>query len=68
MATNVAMRSWLRPSFRYGSVSTMPLARRTLAMAAASMESSKSMVAMTLERSAALATNGVAYSEASAQE
>ena len=29
-------RSWLRPSFRYGSTSTMPLARRVLARAAAS--------------------------------
>ena len=27
MAGNIAMRSWLRPSLRYGSVSTMPLAR-----------------------------------------
>ena len=27
IAGNIAMRSWLRPSLRYGSVSTMPLAR-----------------------------------------
>ena len=30
MAGNIAMRSWLRPSLRYGSVSTMPLARSAL--------------------------------------
>ncbi|CAH0311137.1 hypothetical protein SRABI128_04518 [Microbacterium sp. Bi128] len=36
-------------------------------MAAASIESSKSIVAITFERSSALATNGVAYSDASAQ-
>ena len=29
MAGNMPMRSWLRPSLRYESVSTMPLARRT---------------------------------------
>ena len=38
------MRSWLRPSLRYGSVSTTPLARNALATAAASTSSEKSMV------------------------
>ena len=50
VAGNIATRSWLRPSLRYGSVSTMPLARSALATAAASIESSKSMVPMTCER------------------
>ncbi len=31
MAGNMAMRSWLRPSLRYGSVSTIPFARSTAA-------------------------------------
>ena len=44
IAGNIAMRSWLRPSLRYGSVSTMPLARSAAAIAAASTSSSKSMV------------------------
>src|SRR4051794_39813412 len=43
-AGNMPIRSWFRPSFRYGSVSTMPLARRVLATAAASTASSKSIV------------------------
>ncbi len=62
-----ATRSWLRPSLRYGSVSRMPLARSTLAIAVASTSSAKSIVATTLERSAGSVTNGVATSERSAQ-
>src|ERR1700712_4758528 len=46
----------------------MPLARSSLATAAASTESEKSMVPTTCDRSAGSLTNGVAYSEASAQE
>ena len=65
--TNVATRSWLRPSLRYGSVSTMPLARRLFATAAASTDSSKSIVTTTGERSAGSATKGVANADASAQ-
>ena len=53
------MRSWLRPSFRYGSVSTMPLARKTLAISSASIDSAKLMVATTFERAAGSVTNGV---------
>ncbi len=64
---NIPIRSWLRPSLRYGSVSTTPLARRVAAIAAASMLSSKSIVPTTSERFAGSATNGVAKSEASAQ-
>ena len=56
------IRSWLRPSLRYGSVSTIPLARSILATAAASTASTKSMVPTTCERCAGSATNGVAYS------
>jgi hypothetical protein len=66
MAVNVATRSWLRPSFRYGSVSTTPFARSVFATAAASMESSKSIVTTTCERCAGSATNGRAYSTRSA--
>ena len=47
---NIAIRSWLRPSLRYGSVSTVPLARSTFASAVASTESAKSMVPTTLDR------------------
>ena len=65
--TKVAIRSWLRPSLRYGSVSTMSLARRLDATAAASTVSSKSIVTTTGERSAGSATNGVAYGTLSAQ-
>ena len=36
IAGNIAMRSWLRPSLRYGSVSTTPLRRSTPATASAS--------------------------------
>ena len=67
IAVNVATRSWLRPSFRYGSVSTMPFARRVAATAFASIESSRSIVATTWERAAGSVTNGVAASLASAQ-
>src|SRR5699024_8528784 len=67
MAANVATRSWFRPSLRYGSVSTMPLARRTAATVAASTDASKSIVTMTCERSSVRLTNGVAYVEDSAQ-
>src|SRR3954447_3827896 len=66
-AGNIAIRSWLRPSLRYGSVSTMPFARSTLATAAASTESSKSIVPTTAERLAGSETNGVAYGDLSAQ-
>ena len=44
------MRSWLRPSLRYGSTSTIPLARSVAATAAASTASSKSIVPTTSER------------------
>jgi hypothetical protein len=47
IAGNIAMRSWLRPSFRYGSVSTIPFARSTAATTAASTASTKSMVPTT---------------------
>ena len=57
---NIPIRSWLRPSLRYGSVSTIPFARRVAASAAASIESSKSIVPTTGERFAGSATNGVA--------
>ena len=68
MAANIATRSWLRPSLRYGSVSTTPLARNTFATAAASTSSLKSMVPTTCERCAGSATNGVVNDVASAQE
>ena len=48
-------------------MSTIPLARRTFATAAASTASSKSIVPTTSERSAGSATYGVAYSDFSAQ-
>ena len=66
-AGNIATRSWLRPSLRYGSVSTMPLARRTFEIAEASTDSAKSMVPTTLDRSAGSVTNGVATGLRSAQ-
>ena len=66
-AGNIAS-SWLRPSLRYGSVSTMPLARSAFATAGASIASSKSMVPMTCERSAGSVTYGVVYDVFSAQE
>src|SRR5690606_20022044 len=66
IAGNMPMRSWLRPNFRYGSVSTIPFARSALATAAASTESTKSIVPTTCERFAGSLTNGVANSEASA--
>ena len=55
-----ATRSWLRPSLRYGSTSTTPLARNVFAMAEASIASSKSIVATTCERCAGSVTYGVA--------
>jgi hypothetical protein len=66
MAGNSAMRSWLRPSLRYGSTSTMPLARRAAHRASPSTPV-KSMVAVTWLRAAGSATNGEANSRASAQ-
>ena len=60
VAGNIATRSWLRPSLRYGSTSTIPLARSVAASAAASTSSSKSIVPTTSERLAGSATNGVA--------
>src|SRR5690606_32095076 len=68
MAGNMPTRSWLRPSLRYGSVSTMPLARRILATWAASTASSKSMVPTTCERCAGSVTYGVAKELDSAHE
>ena len=59
-AGNIPTRSWLRPSLRYGSTSTMPFARSVFASAAASTSSAKSMVPTTSERLAGSATNGVA--------
>ena len=53
-------RSWLRPSLRYGSTSTIPFARSAAATAAASTLSTKSIVPTTSERLAASPTNGVA--------
>ena len=63
---NMPIRSWLRPSLRYGSVSTTPLARRVAAIALASTPT-KSMVATTGERNSGSATNGTAYADSSAQ-
>jgi len=60
------IRSWLRPSLRYGSVSTIPFARSVAATAAASTRSSKSIVPTTSDRFAGSATNGRANSYASA--
>ena len=67
IAGNIATRSWLRPSLRYGSTSTMPLARSVAAIRLASIASSMSIVPTTSERFAGSATNGVANDEASAQ-
>ena len=61
-AGNMPMRSWLRPSLRYGSVSTIPLARSDLGDARPRRRtSSKSIVPTTAERCAGSVTNGVAY-------
>ena len=60
IATNVAMRSWLPAQFAVRLGVDDAVGAETLAMAAASIDSSKSIVAITLERSSALATNGVA--------
>src|SRR5207302_2331162 len=62
VAGNMAIRSWFRPSLRYGSTSTIPLARSVAASAAASTCSSKSIVPTTSERLAGSSTNGVACS------
>ena len=59
-AGNIPIRSWLRPSLRYGSVSTIPFARSVFATTAASTSSLKSIVPTTSERFAGSATNGVA--------
>src|SRR4051812_44353428 len=67
IAGNIAPRSWLRPSLRYGSTSTMPFARSVAATALASTLSSKSMVPITRERSTGLVTYGVVYAVFSAQ-
>jgi len=61
------IRSWLRPSFRYGSVSTIPFSRSAAATAAASTAAEKSIVATTAERFAGSDTNGLASSDRSAQ-
>ena len=58
MAGNIPMRSWFRPSLRYDSVSTMPLARSTFETVGASIASSRSMVPTTWLRSVGSATNG----------
>ncbi len=55
----IAIRSWLRPSLRYGSVSRMPLARSVAAIAAASTPA-KSMVPTTGDLAVGSSTNGVA--------
>src|SRR5487761_1985141 len=60
-AGNMPIRNWFLPSFRYGSVSTMPFARSAAATFVASMESSKLMVPTTLDRIAGSTTNGVVY-------
>src|SRR5207253_11071321 len=57
---NMPSRSWLRPSLRYGSTSTMPFSRSVAASADASTRSSKSTVPTTSERLAGSATNGAA--------
>ena len=59
MAGKRPIRSWLRPSLRYGSTSTMPLARRTCRDRRGVDVSSKSMVAVTRLRNAGSVTNGV---------
>ena len=52
---NIAMRNWLRPSLRYGSMSTMPLRRKMAASSEASTDASKSIVTTTLLLPATLA-------------
>ena len=39
-AGNMPTRNWLRPSFRYGSVSTIPFARKVAAMSSAASAAS----------------------------
>ena len=58
-AGNMPMRSWLRPSLRYESVSTMPLSRSTDETVGASTPV-RSTVPTTADRCAGSATNGVA--------
>src|SRR5664279_2664832 len=65
-AGNIPTRSWLRPSLRYGSTSTTPLARSTAATDAASTSSVKSIVPTTSERAEGSATKGEVYAVASA--
>jgi hypothetical protein len=67
IAGNIPTRNWLRPSLRYGSTSTIPLARRTAATAAASTVPSRSTVPTTWLRAAGSVTNGVVYGVRSAQ-
>ena len=67
IAGYIAIRSWFRPSLRYGSVSTIPLARSTAATWSASIDSSKSMVPITSERWDGSGTYGVVYDVRSAQ-
>src|SRR5215470_2533006 len=66
IAGNMPTRSWLRPSLRYGSTSTIPLARSTLASVVASTSLVKSIVPTTSERWAGSLTNGVANGDACA--
>ena len=68
IAGNRPIRSWLRPSLRYDSVSTMPFSRSTPAIASAETASAKSMVPTTVDRIAGSVTNGVAKSDRSAHE
>ena len=60
MAGNMPMRSWLRPSLRYGSTSTIPLALSVAATVGASVPGSKSIVPTTGERRTGSATKGAA--------
>jgi hypothetical protein len=67
-AGNMPIRNWLRPSFRYDSVSTIPFCRSTPATSSALTSPVKSMVPTTGERIAGSVTNGVAKADCSAQE
>ncbi len=64
---NIAMRSWLRPILRYGSASTVPLARVAFATAGASIAASRSIVPTTWLWSSGLPMKGIASVERSAQ-
>ena len=59
IAGNIPTRNWFLPSLRYGSVSTMPFARRIFAIYSASIASSKLIVPTTFDRIAGSVTNGV---------